>query len=202
MNAAGPAPAHWKHPAPAGTQAAITRISWWARIQHLAINAFLMFHLLAIICWAIPFANPLAALGRNAVRPYFLWAGLFQSWDMFSPLPKSSNIYVEAIVLYEDGDTRNWAFQRMELLKLEDRYFKERYRKYVENLNDDAKAVLWPDAARFIARLNDNRPVRVKMVFLVRRWSAIVVRGDGSYGRAPWDAHIFYAHTVSAGDRE
>lgn len=202
MNAAGPALARWKHLAPAGKHAAITRISWWARIQHLAINAFLMFHLLATTCWAIPFANPLAALGRNAVRPYFLWAGLFQSWDMFSPLPKSSNIYVEAIVLYEDGDTRNWAFPRMELLNLEDRYFKERYRKYVENLNDDAKDVLWPDAARFIARLNNNRPVRVKMVFLIRRWSAIVVRGDGSYGRAPSDAHIFYAHTISAGDLE
>ena len=171
-------------------------------LQHLVINAFLLFHLLAITCWAIPFANPLTALSRSAVRPYFLWAGLFQSWDMFSPLPKSSNIYVEAIVLYEDGNTRNWAFPRMELLNLKDRYFKERYRKFVENLNDDAHAELWPDAARFIARVNNNRPARVKVVFLVRHWSAIVLRGDGSYDGAPWDAHIFYAHNISARDLE
>jgi hypothetical protein len=197
MNAARSAPSRWKHGAPTRKRAAVPRTGRWARLQHLAINAFLLFHLLAITCWAIPFANPLTALSRSAVRPYFLWAGLFQSWDMFSPLPKSSNIYVEAIVLYEDGDTRNWAFPRMELLNLKDRYFKERYRKFVENLSDDAHAELWPDAARFIARVNSNRPARVKMVFLVRRWSAIVLRGDGSYDGAPWDAHIFYAHTTA-----
>ena len=202
MNAARPAPSQWKRAAATRKQVAVLRVRRWASIQRLAINAFLMFHLLALTCWAIPFANPLTALARNAVRRYFLWAGLFQSWDMFSPLPKSSNIYVEAIVLYEDGDTRNWAFPRMELLNLKDRYFMERYRKFVENVNDDTHAALWPDAARFIARVNNNRAVRVKMVFLVRHWSAVLLLEDGSYLGAPWDAHLFYAQTISAGDLE
>src|SRR5215471_15533269 len=120
-------------------------------LQHLVINAFLLFHLLAITCWAIPFANPLTALSRSAVRPYFLWAGLFQSWDMFSPIPKSSNIYVKEIVISEDGNTRNRTLPWLELLNLKGRYCKERYRKFVENLTADAHAELWPGAARFIA---------------------------------------------------
>lgn len=176
------------------------RAGRWDRIQRLGINAFLIVHLLAIPCWALPFADPLVAVCRNLVRPYFQWAGLFQSWDMFSPSPKSANSYVEAIVLYEDGDTRNVALPRMELLPLADRYIKERYRKFVDNLTDDRTAALRPDAARFIAHANNDRPVPVKMVFLVRHWSDIVVREDGSFGRAPWDAHVFYADKISAGD--
>lgn len=176
------------------------RAARWGRIQRLAINAFLIVHLLAITCWALPFTDPLVAVCRNLVRPYVLWAGLFQSWDMFSPNPKSANSYVEAIVLYEDGDTRNVALPRMELLPLADRYIKERYRKFVDNLTDDRDAPLRPDAARFIARANNDRPVPVKMVFLVRHWSNNVIWQDGSFDRTPWDAHVFYSDKISAGD--
>jgi hypothetical protein len=174
----------------------------WTRIRHLAITAFLLFHLVAITCWAMPFSNPLIAMCRDLVRPYFQWAGLFQSWDMFSPSPKVVNSYMEALVLYDDGNTRNWKFPRMELLNWKDRYSKERYRKFVENLQDDKNAALWPDAARFIARVNNDRPVRVKMVFLIRYWSAIIPSADGSYKPPPWDEHVFYAYKISAGDLE
>lgn len=200
MKAAKPAASHGKRGAPRGKQAAAGRTGRWARVRQMAINAFLVFHLLAITCWAVPFANPLTTLCRNAVRPYFQWVGLFQSWDMFSPSPKIINSYVDAIVLYTDGNTRNWAFPRMELLNLKDRYFKERYRKYVENLKDDKNAALWPDAARFIARANNDRPVPIRMVLLARHWSEIVVGKDGSARRAPWDDQVFYAYTLVPGD--
>jgi hypothetical protein len=171
-----------------------------ARLKRLAINAFLMFHLIAIAVWAVPFATPLTATWRNLVRPYLLWTGLFQSWDMFSPSPKPINSYVEAIVVYRDGDTRIWAFPRMERLGLKDRYFKERYRKFVENLKEDANQPLWPDAAKFIARLNNDRPVAEKMVLLVRYWSPIVPRADGAWKPEPWEGHVFYARWIAAGD--
>jgi hypothetical protein len=187
----------WRRVAPTAKRAAvITPTGRWPRIQRLAINAFLIVHIVAITCWAIPLENPMTALCRNAVRPYFLWAGLFQSWDMFSPSPKSINLYVDAIVLYDDGNTRNWVFPRMDLLNLRDRYVQERYRKFVENLNGNV--ALWPDAARFIARMNNNRPIPVNMVFLVRHWSNIVFSPDGSYAPTPWDERIFYAYRPSA----
>jgi hypothetical protein len=174
----------------------------WVRIKQFAISTFVLVHLAAITCWALPFSNPLLGLCRDFVRPYLRWSGLFQSWDMFSPGPKAANSYVDAIVLYGDGETRNWAFPRMEQLSLQERYFKERYRKFTDVLEDEKNAVLWPDAARFIARVNNNRPAPVKMVFLVRHWSAILARADGSYMPAPWDSHVFFAQKISAGDLE
>jgi len=168
--------------------------------KRFLINAFLLFHIAAISCWCLPIATSLTGPFKELVRPYLVWSGLFQSWDMFSPSPRNVNSHVEAIVLYKDGNTRNWSFPRMERLSLTERYIKERYRKFAENLQADINAALWPDAAKFIARLNNNRSVPVRMVLLVRYWSAIVPQPDGTYQPAPEDAHVYYAYEVQPGD--
>ena len=168
--------------------------------KRAAINAFLIFHIVSVTCWCLPLSSPVVMAYRNFIRPYFVWSGLFQSWDPFAPTPKIINSYVEAIVIYQDGNTRNWALPRMEQLSLTDRYFQERYRKYAENLKEDTNAAIWPDAARFIARHNSNGPSPVKMVLLVRYWSFIVPRPDGEYVPAPWDEHVFYSYTVQPED--
>lgn len=170
------------------------------RFTRIAINTFLIFHLVAIVCWSLPLANPLTQAAKTFVRPYMLWSGLFQGWDMFAPAPPSVNSYLEAIVLYRDGNTRIWPFPRMERLGLVDRYLRERNRKFVENLQAEKNAALWPDAARFIARRNNNRPVPVRMVFLVRYWSNITRRADGAYAATPWEGHVFYSWTARPED--
>ncbi len=175
-------------------------VDWLARGKRVLINIFLIFNLVAITCWAVPLTIPLTAVFKQTFRPYLAWSGLFQTWDMFSPSPKSINSYVEAIIVYQDGNTRKWSFPRMEQLSLIDRYFKERYRKFVENLKEDTNSALWPDTARFIARLNNNRAVPVKSVSLVRYWSDIVPRADGEYQPSPWRAYIFYTYTVNPRD--
>jgi len=185
---------------PAGGQIQNSGADCLALAKRVAINTFLSFHILAVACWCLPVTTPLTMVFRELLRPYFLWSGLFQSWDMFSPSPKSINSYVEAIVLYKDGNTRIWAFPRMERLSLTSRYFQERYRKFVENLNQDKYALLWPDTARFIARLNNQGPSPVKMVLLVRHWSNIVPRMDGTNTCEPWDAHVFYGYMVRPED--
>jgi hypothetical protein len=159
------------------------------------INFFLIFHIVAIACWSLPFSNPLTGAIRQAVAPYFIWSGLFQSWDMFSPSPRMVNSYVEAIVLYQGGNTEVWKFPRMEQLSLTQRYFKERYRKFVENLQEEKNAALWPDAARYIARWNRSRAAPVKMVFLVRYWSDIV---PGK--QTPLNADEFYGYRLTRED--
>jgi hypothetical protein len=170
------------------------------KAQRTAINAFLIFHVFSIACWGLPMSNPLANVYRSWVRPYFLWAGLFQSWDMFSPSPKTINSYVDAIVLYEGGVTRNWSFPRMEQLSLSDRYFRERYRKFVENLKEDKNSALWPDAARFIARLNDAGTGAVTRVYLVHHWSEIIPNSSGPYHPQPWQTYMFYRYVVEPDD--
>lgn len=170
------------------------------QLKYLAINFFLVFHIVAITFWCIPAGGTLLADFREMVRPYFVWSGLFQSWDMFSPTPKTANGYIEAVVIFEDGSSQLWAFPRMELMSLWERNFKERYRKYEENLQNSANSELWPDAAREVARVNSDATHSAKRVMLVVRLSAILPRTDGAYDRGPWVANVFYTYDVKPED--
>jgi hypothetical protein len=169
-------------------------------MKRIAISAFLLFHLLAITCWCMPLDSPLIVACRNAIRPYFLWSGLFQSWDTFAPTPKTINSYLEAIVIYKDGAVRTWKFPRLDRLSLTERYLKERYRKFEENLENEANAVLWPDAARYIARLNNDASNPPQIVMLIRHWADIVPRGDASHHPEPWHVQIFYEYNIQPQD--
>ena len=95
-------------------ESADKKVSPSQRAKYIAVNVFLVFHLLAIACWCVPIDSPLIPLCRNLVRPYFLWAGLFQSWDMFAPVPKGANTYIEAVLIYRDGVRKTWTLPRME----------------------------------------------------------------------------------------
>jgi hypothetical protein len=170
------------------------------KLKYFAINVFLLFHILAISCWALPLNNPLVSSFRKLVRPYFIWSGLFQSWDMFSPEPKRVNSYLEAIVIYEDGSSELWSFPRMELLSSNERYAKERYRKFEENLQNDQYSGLRPGAARYIARLNNRKPSPPQTIMLVVRWSEIIPRTDEAYDRGPWNSNIFFSYDVQPED--
>lgn len=169
------------------------------KLRQLAISAFLLFHICAITFWCIPIGSPLIAAVRNVVRPYLLWAGLFQSWDMFAPGPKSTNTYIEAIIVYKDGHTKNWKFPRMEQLSFSERYRKERYRKFVENLKEE-NVVLWPDAARHIAWLNNDPANPPEFVILIRHWSDMAPHLDAPYHPEPWHMQILYEYKVKPAD--
>ena len=169
-------------------------------MKRIAISAFLLFHIIAITCWCIPLDSPLVREIRDVVRPYMFWSGLFQSWDPFAPSPKSVNIYVEAVVIFEDGRTRTFKFPRMEQLSLAQRYYKERYRKFAENFAQDSYSALWPDVARYVARMNKNNSNPPEIVMLIRYWSDIAPQADGSYHPGPERARIFFRYDVKPED--
>ena len=164
------------------------------------INFFIGFHLLAITCWCLPFDTPPLPLFRGMVRPYFLWAGLFQSWDMFAPNPKRANTYIEAELRYQDGSRKTWTFPRLEEMSLREKFLKERYRKYADSLQRDELDDLWPDAARYIARLNSTPENPVKTVILIQRYSFMVRGSDGSYVPEPWESHVLLGYGVRPED--
>jgi hypothetical protein len=170
------------------------------KATRLAINVFIIFHVIAIAMWCIPFDTAVFAQGRKIVRPYFLWAGLFQSWDMFSPTPWSINSYVDAIVIYHDGSRKTWSFPRTEQMTLAQSLFKERYRKFTENLQLEQNDVLWADVARRIARLNSTAENPVKTVILVQKWSPIPLPAEGAYQPQPWNQHVLYGYGVKPED--
>jgi hypothetical protein len=119
---------------------------------------------------------------------------------MFSPDPKRVNSYLEAIVIYKDGSSTLWSFPRMELLSANERYAQERYRKFEENLQNDQYSGLWPDAARYIARQNNQKASQPKTIMLVVRWSEIIPRTDDKYDRGPWNSNIFFTYDVQPED--
>jgi len=173
-----------------------SRIVRW---RDRAINLFLIFHLLAILCWCLPFESLPFVIGKTLVRPYFVWSGLFQSWDMFSPSPSRTNSYLEAEIVYEDGTTEYWEFPRMERLSYIERYSKERYRKFEENLRDERYYDTWPDVASYIAR-QAKGPKRPQMVMLIANWSDLVKNDDGSFTDSPWKSRVFYRYRVEPED--
>jgi hypothetical protein len=164
------------------------------------INLFLLFHLFAILIWCLPSNSLPLVVCRELVRPYFLWSGLFQSWDMFSPSPRRTNGYLQAMLAYSDGTTDYWEFPRMDRLSLSERYSKERYRKFEENLSEDKFPDLWPDVARYIARHAPDGSKRPEMVMLVVNWSDLVRNADGSFTDLPWQSRVFYRYRVEPED--
>jgi hypothetical protein len=170
------------------------------RIKRALINVFLGFHILAILCWCMPLDLSLVAACKGLIRPYFLWSGLFQAWNTFAPTPWGLNSYVEARLIYKDGAEKMWSFPRMEQLGPLQRYREERYRKFVEILQDDAYDALFPDVARHIARLNSTPSQPVKTVILIQEWSLIVPSADGSYRPEPKEQHILYGYGVRPED--
>jgi hypothetical protein len=121
-----------------------------------AISVFIVFHLIAIICWTVPNDFLFVVEVRDLVGPYMQWTALTQSWDTFAPDPKAVNAYVKAVVITRKHHIHVWTFPRMEQLSFTERYRKERYRKFAENLVEEKNAILWPDIARHVAGLYKN----------------------------------------------
>src|ERR1700761_2200632 len=138
-----------------------------------AVSIFILFHLVAIICVALPWNLPVAGNIRDLLRPYLRWSGLYQNWDMFGPDPERMNSYVKSVIITQDHHMRVWSFPRMEELGFGERYQKERYRKFLEVLPQAQFSPLWPDVARHLARSLDNPADPPDKVMLIQFQSEI-----------------------------
>lgn len=167
-------------------------------IRRSAISAFILFHIVAIVSWSVPMNSLLFTSVKNKVAPYMLWSGLFQSWSFYSPDPWNLNRRLAAEITYRDGRMGVWQFPVPQDFGYVRRYFKGRWLSLNEMVPRDELAVLWTDAARYVARLHNdtnNPPVTVK---LVRKWSEIA---PPESGRAePWQQNVFFVYSVKPGD--
>jgi len=64
------------------------------------------------LCWAWCVSAPGDSfLARAAVRltaRASIWIGLWHSWEMYSPYPAQSSVYLRAVLTYEGGITHSW----------------------------------------------------------------------------------------------
>lgn len=168
-------------------------------IKRIAINIFLIFHLAVILCWAIPSNSRLVTDLRPKIATYMVWSGLAQGWNLFAPNPLSLNTRVEAQIAYRDGNTSVWKVPLPQENGYAKRYTMERLHKLAfDSLLNDRFALLRPDAARYIARLNNtgnNPPVKVTLISYREQ-----IADFGSTKPEPWKRTELIAYTVQPGD--
>lgn len=167
--------------------------------RRVFISLFLLFHLFVILVWAFP-ANPAPIrFARFLVGPYMNWSGLFQNWNLFAPDPQSVNAYLDAEITCRNGEKKIWKFPMPQDYGYYRRYFLSRQLKWsADNLRQDRLSPLWPDAARYIARRNNdpaNPPVAVK---LMRHWAQVPPPMSGE--PETWNTYTFFRYSVAPGD--
>jgi hypothetical protein len=169
-------------------------------MKRIAINTFLVFHLATIFCWSLPLNSRLVTSARPLIAPYMAWSGLAQGWNLFAPNPLALNNRVQAEITYQDGQKGFWKFKNPQDYGYLKRYTLERQHKFgFDSLENNTFAYLRPDAARYIARLNNtmanNPPVTVALVSYQSR-----IAPPGSGLPEPWTSKVLYTYSVKAGD--
>lgn len=182
------------------SQAALGKpVPWW-------VKALVAFHAFAILMWALP-SPPSRPWGSDVLlmydqrlkdsflRYYLTTTGFWQYWDMFSPNPADTDIWCDTIVTFKDGTKKLYKYPRMKELSIPVKYFKERYRKFYERVNQDKNKYLWPTFAQRIALENyrdpNNPPVEVRL-----RRHFRVIPPPGKPVPKDYTVYEYYVHVV------
>lgn len=137
------------------------------RWRRVVISVYIIFHFSLILDWL--FAPRDYKVYAEQFAQYIFFLGLDQNFAMFAPNPPQHNVFLAALITYEDGATKLWFYPRMERLGIIERIGKERYRKFFnDNFAFNNVPEQQRDLARFIARQNDtypdNKPVMVTLM--------------------------------------
>ncbi len=166
------------------------------------INAFLGFHLVAMVFWSQPDMYQPRTLINDITSGYMHFLGVWTAWDMFAPGPRTILIYMDATVTLRDGTQQTWSFPRMEQLGLYERLRNERFRKWAhDSVRMDTAQNTWEPAALYIARQftdPDNPPVEVQ---LHRHWSYIPPPPEtgSTIVTRPFEHFTFYSTSLVPG---
>ncbi len=137
--------------------------------KRLAISAFVIAHVSAVVITNLPACALKHALGRAWVDPYLMATGQWQYWGMFAPEPAKNTMALEAAVKDSHGLIHHFAFPRM-MDQSAWAGFAGGYRhaKYVANLTAPTAKANREFAARYVVRklhLNeDDFPIVVQLV--------------------------------------
>lgn len=166
-----------------------------------ALAALAAFYILSAVAWTMPKHFPFKEGLNDIVRSPFLFLGLWQGWEMFTPDPTFDDLYVTVAIEYRDGTKREFNVSRMGTMPYFVRYAKERWRKWGnEYLRLDSNKAMWEPAARYFAkRLPASEGNPIARVELVRHWRTSVP-GPISLSEAwekPWNHFKFFTLEVT-----
>ena len=192
---------------------------------HWGVKAFVLWHLFCIIAWSLPNPPASKVTGEEAkklrnlpnrflqtnsdyikgnkfpemkahpVRNYMNATGFWQSWGMFSPNPANVDVWIDATVTFQDGSQARFPYPRMKTMPIWKKYFKERYRKFVENTHLESVQYKWPPIGARIAYLSYSDPKNPPvLVELHRHWKEILPPPEPPPEK--YSDYLFYTHTV------
>jgi hypothetical protein len=131
-------------------------IAFKPTVRNRVIHLFIWLHIISIFAYTMPLnIFPLTQI-RKLTSPYIMWAGLDQSWDMFSPNPRNYDSTLKALVITQHGNLHSWAFRFDEALDWKQRFFLDRDRAFQEFLSLDKSEPVLPEVALHIARSFNN----------------------------------------------
>lgn len=193
--------------------------SYKRKSVHWAVKAFVLFHMVLVTGWALPrvSGDRIAQIQSGQAKPesalvidkglilnswifqsrelpfsmYLTSTGLWQGWDMFSPNPSSTDVYITANVTMEDGTVFTHDFNRIKPLSYDKKFIYERFRKYRERLSGDDMSWKWPQTANWFAlqalKSTGKSPVKVEMT---RHWMEI--SGPGKPIATSYNSYMFF----------
>lgn len=170
--------------------------------RRLLPTLFIAFHTVLIALWVFPVNSSFTDFLRRCIGPYFSLVGLNQEWSLFAPDPIEANSYVDAQVVFENGDVRNWSFPRLETLQFKDRYRKARYRKFTGWLYRRNFRYAWKDAARYVAAQFKGAEAPPRTVKLIRHWARIPPMNSEGDEPPIWHRTVFFVYQIPPGGVE
>lgn len=157
---------------------------------------------LAAFSWTMPASlfPPKPILDRVAAGPLLL-LGLWQSWDMFSPDPRTADICVELRCTMRDGTVDRRMLTDMVAMGYYERWQKDRWRKYFnDHLRLDEERILWQPFAEYAGRRLREEGSDPVVVELVRWWRpcdpAVSPDLRADVRQTPWHGYVFHRWDV------
>ena len=149
-----------------------------------AVEVFLslvsVVYILFTAIWLLPDSSGKTFL-LPPVQVCWPFLGLSQRWSMFAPRLRKLNQHVFATLTFDDGTSMIWETPRLDLLRLQDRYRLEKFRKWGSDyLPWDEHKELWPDLAIYVARLNYN-PQNKPRMFALHTFSVEIPNVDKAW---------------------
>ncbi|MCM8794746.1 MAG: hypothetical protein NC819_02970 [Candidatus Omnitrophica bacterium] len=140
-------------------------IAFWNCVRIPVIKIFVFINVAFIAVWNLPRAAGARNMLLPLLTPYMSWTGLDrQDWNQFA-FSSMANNYLETEITFRDGTKKRWSFPQKDRAGPCQGFLKTRYIEWEGRFFN--LPVLWPDAARYVARLHadpNNPPVSVTLL--------------------------------------